>query len=50
MHVRRFKVITYRPLPDESVSKFGKWITSESFDEINVQLTPSEHAQYFENL
>ena len=46
----RFKNVTYRPLPEESVSKFGNWITSESFDQINDQLHPSAHAQQFQDL
>ena len=45
---RRFKIITYRPLPDSCVRKFGEWITSESFSDVNDNLDPSQHAKVLE--
>ena len=55
--LRRFKTVTYRPLPEDSVKKFGKWITNENFELINpiahgdnIKLSPTQHAQLFEQL
>ena len=48
--LRRYKTVTYRPLPDENIRKYGQWITSESFSEINDNLAPSEHALQLEQL
>ena len=48
--LRRFKTITYRPLPDDGIREFGRWITSESFSGVGVNLDPTEHAQVLQNL
>ena len=48
--LRRYKTVTYRPLPEENVSKFGKWITKETFDQINCNTSHTEHAQQIELL
>ena len=49
--LRRFKTVTYRPLPEDSVSKYGNWITGESFSQINHEdLPPSEHANQLQQL
>ena len=48
--VRRYRTVTYRPLPESSVRQFGKWITSEKFSEIDENLSPSEHARALEKL
>ena len=42
--------MTYRPLPSESVRKFGQWITKESFNNINGSLSPTAHAQELQSL
>ena len=48
--VRRFKTVTYRPLPDSAVRQFGSWITSESFSQIKDDLPPSLHAKSLESI
>ena len=48
--LRRFKTVTYRPLPDDNVRQFGRWITGESFNGINDNLSPSEHAQKLQDI
>ena len=39
--VRRFKTVTYRPLPDSAIRQFGNWITSEPFSQIKGDLSAS---------
>ena len=48
--LRRFKIITYRPLPDDNIRKFGQWITGETFSGIDDNISPSEHAQQLQHL
>ena len=48
--LRRFKTVTYRPLPDENIRKIGQWITGESFSLINDNNLPSDHALQLEQL
>ena len=48
--LRRFKSVTYRPLPAENIAKFGNWITSESFDQMNMELSTSELALQLQNM
>ena len=48
--VRKYRVIKYRPLPESGLDKFGKWIVSQSWDDIQNINTPTEQAKYFENL
>ena len=48
--LRRFKTITYRPLPEENIRKFGLWITGHNFSVIDDSLSPSAHAQEIEQL
>ena len=48
--LRRFRTVTYRPLSDENIRKFGQWITSESFTGINEHLQPTAHAQELQEL
>ena len=48
--LRRFRSVTYRPLSDENIRKFGQWITSESFSGINEHLHPTAHAQELQAL
>ena len=47
--VRRFKTVTYRPLPDSSVRQFGQWITAQTFAEIKDDISPSAHAKALES-
>ena len=52
--LRRFREVSYRPLPAEGVREFGKWITSESFNQItsisNGGTHPSNQAQLLQNI
>ena len=48
--LRRFRTVTYRPLPAESVRRYGQWITSESFDKLDNSLSPTAHAQELQSL
>ena len=47
---RSYRHVKYRPLPDSSVSKFGQWITGETWDQIGDNLSPSEQVESFEAL
>ena len=47
---RRCKSITYRPLPNEAINEFGKWITQESFDELGKpNISTTEYAQQLQS-
>ena len=46
--VCRFRTITYQPLPDEAIRKYGQWITSGNFV-INRQST-SDYAEKLQQL
>ena len=48
--VRRFRTVTYRPLPDSAVREFGKWITQENFSQIKDYLPTSAHAKELESI
>ena len=48
--LRRFKEVTYRPLPEDNIRKFGQWITSEDFSVINENISPTDQAQQLEQL
>ena len=50
--VRRYKskTITFRPLPDAAVNKFGQWITSHDFDDINEDTPSTEQAQMLQDV
>ena len=48
--LRRFRTVTYRPLPEDKVRKYGQWITSESFSGIDEKLSSSEYAQKLQQL
>ena len=48
--VRNYKKVTYRPLPDETVNRFGRWITSETFETISGNLAPTEQTQKLQDL
>ena len=48
--VRRYKTVTYRPLPDAAILSYGQWITSESFLPINDDLPSSEKAQLLQGI
>ena len=43
--LRRFRTVTYRPLPEENICKFGKWIVGEQFGQISSNLSPTVHAE-----
>ena len=47
---RSYKTITYRPLPDSSVRKFGAWIVTEDWASVSDQMSPSEQVVMFESL
>ena len=42
--LRRFRKVTYRPLPAEGVTEFGKWITSENFEQITSAGSGGTHS------
>ena len=42
--VRRYKLVTYRPLPESSVKNFGAWITTEHSTFVQDELPSSDHA------
>ena len=48
--VRRYKTISYRPLPDEGVMNFGKWITSATLDGNDNNMPNSDQALKLQNL
>ena len=50
--LRRFKTVTYRPLPEENIQQFGKWITAENFEQVNckLSLSPTHHANQLQQL
>ena len=47
---RNYKIIRYRPLPESSVRRFGEWIVSEPWTNINPEFSPTEQAAALENL
>ena len=47
---RNYKVINYRPLPQTSISKFGQWITQETWSEVREKDSSSAQALTLENL
>ena len=42
--LRRSRKVTYRPLPAEGVTEFGKWITCESFEKITSAGSGGTHS------
>ena len=48
--LRRYRTVTYRPLPDSSVRQFGQWIMSVDFSGIGDELPAAGHAKALENL
>ena len=48
--MRRFKTVTYRPLPDDNIRKYGRWITGETFSCISDKLSPDMHAKQLTDL
>ena len=48
--IRNYKVIKYRPLPAEGIRKFGQWITSESWNELNLINLPTDQVISFQTL
>ena len=48
--VRKYRIVTFRPLPDTAINKFGQWITGESFSSIKEDLNTNDHAQALEDL
>ena len=47
---RKYKTISYRPLPDAAINKFGQWITKESFDIMDDDISTSEKAKNLQDL
>ena len=48
--LRRYRMVTYRPLPESCVRQFGAWVTSENFSQIKDDLSTDEHAMALGNL
>ena len=48
--VRRYRTVTFRPLPDNCFKQFAQWIIKETFNEIQDDLSSNEHAKGLENL
>ena len=50
--MRRYRTVTYRPLPDDSVRKFGRWITSDDCElqHRSESSSPDVHAKWLQNL
>ena len=48
--VRRFKTVTYRPLPESDVRQFWNWITSETFSQIMEEPSTTSHAKSLESI
>ena len=42
--------MTYRPLPDDGIRKYGQWITSESFAGVGADMDSTEHAHVLQDL
>ena len=47
---RRYKNVTYRPLPDTCINEFGQWITKETFKGIENDISANDHAKALESL
>ena len=47
---RKYRIIKYRPLPRSGVDKFGKWIVSQSWEELQSVNSSTEKAKLFEEL
>ena len=47
---RNYRVVKYRPLPQSGIDKFGRWIVSQSWDDIQSISNPTQQAKHFENL
>ena len=47
--VRRYKTVSYRPLPDSGIAKFGTWIINEGLD-IDEDNKPNEYAHLLESV
>ena len=48
--LRRYRSVTYRPLPDSSIAQFGQWITAFDFSSINDDLPPGDIAMTLDNI
>ena len=47
---RTYRTVTYRPLPESSLRKFGEWIVAEGWEGVGDDLPPSLQTEVFENL
>ena len=47
---RNYRTVTYRPMPESSVRKFGEWIVTEGWEGVIEESTPSEQVNVFENI
>ena len=47
---RRWRIHTYRPLPDSRIRKFGNWITGEEWELLSSDLPASELTLQFEKI
>ena len=47
---RRYKTIVSRPLPENGVKKFGRWITGEKICSVKADVCPSKQAQILEEM
>ena len=48
--IRNFKIVKYRPITDSSLRTFGEWITSENWNCIDDNSSPTEQAHQLENI
>ena len=45
-----YRVIKYRPLPEFSVRKFGKWMVTQDWDCLKGNMSPTEQSVVLEQL
>ena len=48
--VRNYRTVTYRPMPESSVRKFGEWIVTEGWEGVKGESNPSEQTKEFEKI
>ena len=47
---RNYRTVTYRPLPESSLRKFGEWIVTEGWEGVEGDLPPSQQTEIFESI
>ena len=48
--IKRYKTIKFRPFPDSAIREMGKWVQSQSWQEIYVLKDANLKAELFENI